>query len=510
MEELSILDMGRGLREGALSAQELVAAYLARIAALDTAPEAGGPHLGALIELNPEAETIARALDEERRAGRVRGALHGIPVVLKDNIDTADHMQTTAGSLALEGPAPPRDSAVARRLREAGVVILGKANLSEWANFRASRSISGRSSRGGQTRNPYALDRSPSGSSSGSAVAVAANLTAVAVGTETDGSIVSPSSACSIVGIKPTVGLISRAGIIPIAHSQDTAGPMGRTVADAAILLGALVGVDAEDAATAENRGRAAPDYAAFLDPDGLRVARIGVARNLFPRHERVTQLLEDALEAMRGLGAEIIDPADLTTQGTWRDAEREVLRYEFKADLNAYLARRGPGAPMHSLAEIIAYNQAHGDRVMPYYGQDVLVEAQAKGPLTDVAYLEALAMCRRLSREEGIDATLAAHRLDALVAPTSGPPWLIDCVNGDSGLGGCSSPAAVAGYPHITVPMGYVWGLPVGLSFFGAAYSEPMLIRLAYAYERATQVRRPPRFLPTAETMAQASRRTP
>ena len=496
MDEWTIDGLQRAMRQGELNARRVTALCLDRIDQLDKQ----GPALNAVIEVNPDALAIADGLDAERAARGARGPLHGIPVLLKDNIDTADRMTTTAGSLALAGSIAARDAFVAQRLREAGAVILGKTNLSEWANFRSTHSTSGWSSRGGQTRNAYVLDRSPSGSSSGSAVAVAANLCAVAVGTETDGSIISPAHANSIVGIKPTVGLVSRSGIIPIAHSQDTAGPMARTVADAAILLGVLAGVDPLDPATEASRGRALADYTVCLDRDGLRGARIGVAHNFFGVDHRIDQLMQTCLDAMRQAGAEIIDPANIDTADQLEKTEFEVLLYEFKADLNAYLARLGPTAPVHSLAEVIAFNTRHGDRVMPYFGQEVMLMAEAKGPLTDDAYLKALETNHRLSRAEGIDSTLAKHRLDAIVAPSGGIECLVDWLLGDYGRGGSSSPAAVAGYPSITVPAGYVCGLPAGISFIGGAYQEPALIRLAFAFEQAHPVRKPPRFLPHAE----------
>jgi amidase len=439
-------------------------------------------------------------MDEERRSGHVRGPLHGIPVVVKDNIDSADRMQTTAGSMALVGVPPARDAFVVDRLRLAGAVLLGKTNLSEWANFRSMRSSSGWSGRGGQTRNPYALDHNPCGSSSGSGVAVAANLCAAALGTETDGSIVCPSSHNSIVGIKPTVGLVSRSGIVPISHSQDTAGPMARTVADAAILLGAIAGSDPADAATGTDREWGAVDYTRFLNPRGLEGVRIGVARNLFPSHEVVVALAEEAIGVMKDRGATIVDPADIPKLGDLDKPEFEVLLYEFKADLNAYLAARGVGGPAGTLEDLIKYNEDHRAVEMPYFGQELFTMAEEKGPLTSPDYLEALASSKRLSRDEGIDALMREHKLDAIIAPTGGPSWPIDVVNGDHFTGGSSSPAAVSGYPNITVPLGYVFGLPVGMSFFAGAYAEPALIKIAYAFEQATHARHAPLFLPAAD----------
>jgi amidase len=492
-EEATIADLQAAMKSGRETAVSLAKKYLRRIADLDKR----GPAVNAVIELNPDALAIARALDRERKANGPRGPLHGVPVMLKDNINTHDRMTTTAGSLALLGSIPPRDSFVAQRLRDAGAVILAKTNLSEWANFRGERSTSGWSGRGGQTHNPYALDRNPSGSSSGSAVAVSANLCAAAIGTETDGSIISPSSLCGIVGIKPTVGLVSRAGIIPISHSQDTAGPMARTVTDAVILLGALTGTDPRDPATEASRGQAHRDYTQFLDPHGLRGARLGVARRFF-RSGRAAQLLETALEEMKRLGAVLVDPADDPPLGRFGDAEQQVLLHEFKAGLNAYLASLGPKAPVRSLEEVIRFNDQNKEKELPYFGQETFLRAQEKGPLTDPAYLDALARCRRLSREEGIDAVMAKHQLDAIVAPSGGPAGKTDLLYGDRGAGGSSSPAAVAGYPNITVPVGQVLGMPVGISFFGRAYSEPTLLKLAYAFEQATRLRKPPAFLPT------------
>ena len=518
LAEATIAELQASLVAGRRTSRGLVEAYLARIAALDRR----GPELRALLEINPEALAVADALDAERRAKGARGPLHGIPILLKDNIATHDLMTTTAGSLALAGSVPARDAWVVRRLREAGAVLLGKTNMSEWANFRSTRSSSGWSARGGQCCNPYALDRSPSGSSSGSAAAAAANLCAAAVGTETDGSIVSPAGHCALVGIKPTVGLLSRSGIVPIAHSQDTAGPLARTVADAAILLGAMAGggrADPGDPATAAARGHGLDDYTPFLRADGLKGARLGVARAHLFEPSAGTPLIEEAIAEMRRQGAVIVDPADVVTAGQLERPELEVLLYEFKADLDAYLAdlsagaagaagaagQRLAGAPVRSLAELIAFNERHRTAEMPFFGQELLERAQAKGTLADPAYRKALARCRLLARRRGIDATLARHRLDAIVAPTGGTPWLIDLVNGDAPSGGSSTPAAVAGYPSITVPAGQVFGLPVGLSFIGAAWSEPTLIRLAYAFEQATRHRLPPRFQPTAELPAAA-----
>ena len=493
LDELTVGDLQQKMADGSLSSARLTALYLSRIEAIDRQ----GPQLRSVIEVNPDAMAIAAELDRERREKGPRGPLHGIPVLLKDNVDTRDRTTTTAGSLALEGSVPPRDAFVAEKLRAAGAVLLGKANLSEWANIRSSRSTSGWSGRGGQCRNPYVLDRNPCGSSSGSAVAVAANLCALAVGTETDGSIVCPASMNGIVGIKPTLGLVSRSGIIPIAHSQDTAGPMARTVRDAALMLGAMTGVDPRDPITAEGRDFQLADYTRFLDAEALRGARLGVVRKgLFGYSPSADAAADAAIELMRQAGAEIVDPVELPED---LDAkEIEVLLYELKADLNAYLASLGKAAPVKSLAEIIHFNDKNREREMPFFGQELFLAAQEKGPLTEQAYLDALAHGKKRAGAEGIDAALKQHRLDALIAPTTSPSYPIDWVHGDNFLGAASTPAAIAGYPHITVPCGFYLGLPIGLSFFGAAFSEATLIRLAYAYEQKSRARRPPQFHPT------------
>ncbi len=497
--ELSVVELQRRMRTGALTSHTLTAAYLARIAAIDVR----GPALRSVIEVNPDALTIAAAMDAERRAGKVRGPLHGIPVLIKDNIDTGDKMQTTAGSLALVGQPAPRDAFLVERLRAAGAVLLGKTNLSEWANFRSTRSTSGWSGRGGQTRMPYVLDRNPCGSSSGTGSAISANLAAVGIGTETDGSIICPSSICGLVGIKPTVGLVSRSGIIPISASQDTAGPMTRTVADAAALLTAIAGSDPRDAATSGLNGRAPVDYTAHLDASALKGARIGVARNMAGFHPLVDEVFERAIAALRAAGAEIVDNADVPTVNKTDDAESEVLFYEFKDGINAYLAARGATSKMKTLEDLIAFNRANASREMPWFAQEQFEKAQAKGALSDTNYLAARDTCRRLSRDQGVDATLAKHRIDAIIAPSNGPSWPIDLVNGDRYTGGNSSVAAVAGYPSVTVPMGFAGPLPLGLSFIGTAWSEARLIALAFAFEQATKARREPRFLATASFSA-------
>ncbi|HZN07432.1 MAG TPA: amidase [Pyrinomonadaceae bacterium] len=496
LEELTIPELQQGLQSGKYTSRSLVEKYSERINDIDKR----GPKLNSVIEFNPDSEAIAAALDRERKERGPRGPLHGIPILIKDNIDTHDKMMTTAGSLALIGAKPFQDAFIVKKLRDAGAVILGKTNLSEWANFRSTKSSSGWSARGGQTRNPYALDRNPCGSSSGSGVAASANLCAAAIGTETDGSIVCPSSANSLVGIKPTVGLVSRAGIIPIAHSQDTAGPMARTVTDAAIILGALVGEDPRDKQTAESRGKSYTDYTRFLDKNGLKGMRIGVARNYMGFNQAVDDLMQQSKNAMGRLGATFIDPADIPTKGKFDDSEFEVLLYEFKADLNAYLKSLGATTPIRSLKELIEFNESKAGLEMPYFGQDIFEKAQAKGPLTDPKYIQALRKNHRLTRTQGIDFIMKKHRLDAIVAPTGGPPWPTDWLNGDHFTGGYSSASAVAGYPHITVPAGYVYGLPVGVSFFAGAYSEPTLIKIAYAFEQASKARRPPKFLPTVD----------
>jgi len=496
LEELTITELQAGMQSGKYTSRQLVKKYLDRIDDIDK----DGPKLNSVIEVNPDAMAIAEALDRERKEKGMRGPLHGIPILIKDNIDTADRMMTTAGSLALVGSHPAQDSFVARKLREAGAVILGKTNLSEWANFRSSHSSSGWSGRGGQTKNAYIQDRNPCGSSSGSGSAAAANLCAAAVGSETDGSVVCPSSANSLVGIKPTVGLIGRSGIIPISHSQDTAGPMARTVGDAAILLGALTGIDANDALTKTSAGKSFTDYTQFLNKDGLRGARLGIARKYFGFNDLVDKLMNDSIAEMKKMGAVIVDPAEIPTSGQFDNTELEVLLYEFKADLNSYLGRRGPSSPVHSLKDVIEFNEKNRDRELTYFGQDLLIKSQAKGPLTEKKYLQALAKNHLLSRTQGIDFVMRKNRLDAMIAPTGGPAWPTDWINGDHFTGGYSSASAVAGYPHITVPAGYVFGLPVGISFFGGAWSEPKLIKYAYAFEQATRARQAPKFMRTPE----------
>jgi amidase len=494
LEEITIAELQDAMKSGKFTARSLVEKYSARIDEIDK----HGPSINPIIERNPDALSIAEALDQERKAKGPRGPMHGIPVLIKDNIDTADKMMTTAGSLALVGSKPLEDSFLVQKLRSAGAVILGKTNLSEWANIRSSHSTSGWSGRGGLTRNPYVLDRNPCGSSSGTGSGISANLAAVGIGTETDGSIVCPSSSNGLAGIKPTVGLISRNGIIPISHTQDSAGPMCRTVRDAATLLGVLTGVDPGDPATAASSGKSHTDYTQFCDPNGLRGARIGVARKYFGFSDAVDALMEHALDAMKKQGAVLVDPADIETLGKFDESELLVFMYELKSDLNGYLARLGPNAPVRTLKDIIDFNERNKQKEMPYFGQDLFIKAEAKGPLTEKTYLDTIEKNHQLARTEGIDATMDKYHLDAIVAPTGGPAWLTDLINGDHFAGGSSNAAAVAGYPNINVTAGSISGLPVGISFFGRAWSEPTLIRLAFAFEQATKARQAPRFLST------------
>ena len=496
LDEITISQLADGMSSGKYTARAIAEKYLARIEAIDR----HGPALNSVIEINPDALEIAEKLDAERKEKGARGPLHGIPILLKDNLDTADKMMTTAGSLALVGSKPSKDSFVVQRLRAAGAVILGKTNLSEWANIRSTHSTSGWSGRGGQTKNPYALDRNPCGSSSGSGAAVSANLCVAAIGTETDGSIVCPANANGVVGIKPTVGLTSRTGIIPISHTQDGAGPLARTVRDAAIVLGTMVGVDAEDAASSLSQGKGLNDYTKFLDPKGLNGARIGVVRKYFGFSDSVDRLMEESLSVLKSQGAVLVDPVEIETLGKFDESEFTVFLYELKTNLNKYLERLGPSAPVKNLREVIAFNEKNRDKEMPFFGQDIFVHSEAKGPLSEKEYVDALAKNRLLARAEGIDAVMDKHKLDALVAPTGNPAWPTDLVNGDHSGGGSSNAAAVAGYPNINVPAENLWGLPVGLSFFGRAWSEPTLIRLAYAFEQATKARITPKFLPTVK----------
>ena len=493
LDEVTITQLQDRLASGKLSSVALVKKYLARIEEIDRR----GPTLRCVLELNPDALSIAAALDRERKSKGPRGPMHGIPVLIKDNIATHDRMTTTAGSLALAGSIAPRDAFLVQQLRAAGAVILGKANLSEWANIRGQRSTSGWSGRGGQTRNPYALDRNPSGSSSGSAAAVAANLCAVAIGTETDGSILSPARYNGVVGLKPTVGLVSRSGIIPISRTQDTAGPMARTVTDAAILLGAMTGDDARDSATAASSGKALRDYTRLLDVDGLRGARIGVARRTFNGHPDVGPLMDQALAEMKLRGAVLVDIE--LPRGSYGDAENEVFMYELKAGINEYLADLGPDAPVRTLQDIIDFNERHAKQEMPWFKQENFLKSQAKGPLTEEAYLTALARCKKGARDDGMDAVLKKNQLDAIFCSGGGPAPVIDYAYGDGNSGGGgSSLAAVAGYPSISVPAGFIDGLPVSVFFMSGTWSEGSLLRIAFAFEQAMNARRAPRFLPT------------
>ncbi len=492
LDEITADELQNAMKSGRYTSEKITQMYIDRINDIDK----NGPTLNTVIQLNPDALEIARQLDKERKSGKVRGPLHGIPIMIKDNIDTADKMMTTAGALAMIGNYAPKDSFVAQKLREAGAIILGKTNLSEWANFRSTHSSSGWSGRGGQTRNPNVLSRTPCGSSSGSGAGASANLCTIAIGTETDGSIVCPSCVNGLVGIKPTVGLWSRGGVIPISHSQDTPGPMARTVRDAAILLGAVTGVDPRDPYTSESKGRAYTDYTQFLDPNGLKGARIGVARNFFGFNDKTDEIMDKAIDAMKKAGAVIVDPANIEPKEKGGgSAEFQVLLYEFKSGLNKYLETANPKLKVKTLKDIIEFNKEHVAESMPYFGQEILVMAEKKGPLTDKAYKDALEKSQRTAREEGIDATMKKYNLDAIVAPTGGPAWTIDVINGDHDTGGSSSPAARAGYPDITVPAGYIYDLPIGISFFGAAWSEPKLLKYAYAFEQATKARRKPAF---------------
>ena len=495
LEEITVADLQAAMTAGRLDAETLVQMYLTRIQSIDRS----GPTLRSVQELNPDAVAIARSLDEERRAKRVRGPLHGIPILLKDNIATADKMETTAGALALLGARPREDSTIALRLRQAGAIILGKASMSEWAYFKSTPGSSGWSARSGQARNPYVLNRTPCGSSSGSAIAVAANLVTVSIGTETDGSIVCPAGVNGVVGIKPTVGLTSRAGVIPISVTQDTIGPFGRTVADAAAVLGALVGVDSRDPATQASAGRSQTDYVKYLELNGLRGARIGVPRDgYFGYSPRADAVVNQAIDVLRNGGAVIVDPVKIPNfdRTALNAAEIIVLLYEFKAGVNAYLAGVAPGAQVRTLDDVIQFNKRNTRENLPYFGQELLERAQAKGDLTDAEYLEALEKCRRLAGKEGFDAIMDEQNLDALVAPTTTPAWPVDLVNGDQFRGSSAKSAALVGYPLVSVPAGAAMGLPVGITFMGRAWSEPTLIKLAYAFEQATKARRPPQYL--------------
>jgi len=493
MKEYSIKQIHVLMKSGELSSRKLTNMYLKRIHEIDKS----GPKINSVIEINPEALEIADKLDKEWKNNKIRGPLHGIPIIIKDNINTADQMQTTAGSLAFEGHFASEDAFIVKKLRKAGAIIIAKANLSEWANFRSTRSTSGWSSRGGQTLNPYSLDRNPCGSSSGSAVSVAANLCPVAIGTETDGSIICPSHINSIVGIKPTIGLVSRTGIIPISHNQDTAGPMARSIYDATILLSLITGVDPDDPSTVRHGNEIPEDYTNFLVKNDLKDTRIGVARNFFGKNDWVDRIIEKSLEKMKTLGVDIIDPIEFSTLDELDEPELTVLLFDFKHDLNQYLIKYGPINTISNLDDLMKFNNEYQEKVMPYFGQELFIMANEKDSIKSEEYKEALEKCQRFTREEGIDAALNEHQLDAIVAPSGGAAWLIDYINGDHFTGGSSSLAAVAGYPNITIPAGYVFGLPIGISFFGGAFQEPKLLKIAYSFEQATKARIPPRFLP-------------
>ncbi|MFD2570096.1 amidase [Spirosoma soli] len=488
LNELTVPDLQKKMQAGEYTSESITKLYLDRIEAIDKK----GPRLNAVIEINPDALTMAKAMDQERKNGKVRGPMHGIPVLVKDNIDTGDQMMTTAGSLALEGHKAAKDAFIVAQLRKAGAVILGKTNLSEWANFRSSRSSSGWSSRGGQTRNPYVLDRNPSGSSSGSGSAASANLCAVAVGTETDGSIIAPASHCGLVGLKPTVGLVSRSGIIPISQTQDTAGPMTRTVTDAAILLGALVGVDPDDAVTLESRGKSATDYTQFLKTDALRGKRIGIEKSFLKGHESVVGLYKEAIEVLKKQGATVVEIEMMKELSETGGAEFTVLQYEFKDGLNRYLSKAN--AKVKSLADVIAFNKQNEAKAMPFFKQETLESSEAKGDLTSKEYTDALAKTRTWGKR--IDQLLAENKLDAIGGTSIGFAGCIDLINGDydTGFYFCP-PAAMAGYPHLTVPMGNVHGLPVGFSLIAGAYQEGPLLAMGYAYEQASKKRERPKF---------------
>lgn len=494
LEEWTVEQLQEAMTSGRYSSRAICELYMGRIKDKDQSDNG----LNSVIELNPEALEIADQLDKERSEGNVRGPLHGIPIMVKDNIDSGDKMMTTAGSLALAGVSAPKDSFIVMKLREAGAVLLGKTNLSEWANFRSFRSSSGWSGRGRQTRNPYALDRNPCGSSAGSGAAVSGNMCAITIGTETNGSIVCPSSANGVVGIKPTVGLWSRSGIIPISHTQDTAGPMGRTVADAATLLGALTGVDGSDPVTSESAGNLQTDYTQFLDANGLQGKKIGILKGTFGNHEKVDEIFEKVKGVLTAQGAEIVEDVEVNEEGAYGNSGFELLLYEFKDGVNKYLKTR-PDAPVKTLADVIQFNKDNADQEMTYFPQGILERAEMKGPLTDPEYKEALNTVVTVSRE-GIDQALTENQLDAVIGVTGGPAWPIDVINGDHFGTGSSTPAARSGYPNITVPAGYAYGLPVGMSIFGGKYQEPKLISIAYAFEQASKVRKAPKLLPTLD----------